>query len=65
LEEDLATHSSIFAWRIPWTKEPDRLQSRGLQRVGQDSRNLAQAHKTGAPEESKLPQGYGVRRPLQ
>ena len=33
LEEGIATHSSIFAWRIPWTKEPARLQSIGLQRV--------------------------------
>ena len=32
-EEDLATHSSILAWRIPWTEEPGRLQSMGLQRV--------------------------------
>ena len=33
LEEDMATHSSILAWRIPWTQEPGRLQSIGLQRV--------------------------------
>ena len=33
LEKGLATHSSILAWRIPWTEEPDRLQSMGLQRV--------------------------------
>ena len=32
----MVTHSSILAWRIPWTKEPDRLQSMGLQRVGHD-----------------------------
>ena len=30
----MATHSSILAWRMPWTEEPDRLQSIGLQRVG-------------------------------
>ena len=36
LEKDMATHSSILAWRIPWTEEPGRLQSMGLQRVGQD-----------------------------
>ena len=36
LEEVRATHSSILAWRIPWTEEPDRLQSMGLQRVGHD-----------------------------
>ena len=33
LEEGMATHSSILAWRILWTEEPGRLQSRGLQRV--------------------------------
>ena len=33
LEEGMATHSSILAWRIPWTEEPDRLQSMGSQRV--------------------------------
>ena len=33
-EEEMATHSSILAWRIPWTEEPGRLQSRGLQRAG-------------------------------
>ena len=35
-EEGMATHSSILAWRIPWTEEPGRLQSIGLQRVGHD-----------------------------
>ena len=34
LEEGMATHSSILAWRIPWTEEPGGLQSIGLQRVG-------------------------------
>ena len=36
LEKEMAIHSSVLAWRIPWTKEPGRLQSMGLQRVGQD-----------------------------
>ena len=36
LEEGMATHSSIFAWRIPWTEEPGGLWSIGLQRAGQD-----------------------------
>ena len=31
LEEGMATHSSILAWRIPWTEEPSRLKSMGLQ----------------------------------
>ena len=35
-EESMATHSSIVAWRIPWTKEPGRLQSMGSQRVGHE-----------------------------
>ena len=43
LEKEMATHSSILAWRIPWTEEPDGLQSIGLQRVGQDWSNLAAA----------------------
>ena len=34
LEKAMATHSSTLAWKIPWTEEPGRLQSMGLQRVG-------------------------------
>ena len=33
LEKGMATHSSVLSWRIPWTEEPSRLQSMGLQRV--------------------------------
>ena len=36
LEKEMATHSSILAWIIPWTEEPGRLQSMGLQRAGHD-----------------------------
>ena len=36
LEKEMAAHSSILAWRIPWTEEPGRLQSVGLQRIGHD-----------------------------
>ena len=36
LQEDMAAHSSILAWRIPRTEEPDGLQSMGPQRAGQD-----------------------------
>ena len=36
LEKEMSVHSSILAWKIPWTEEPGRLQSMGLQRVGQD-----------------------------
>ena len=42
LEKGMATHSSILAWRIPWTEGPGGLQSVGLQRVGHDCRDLAQ-----------------------
>ena len=44
LEEGTATHSSILAWRIPWTEEPGRLQSIGLQRIGHDWNNLTRMH---------------------
>jgi len=36
LEKEMATHSSILAWKISWTQEPGGLQSMGLERVGQD-----------------------------
>ena len=36
LEKEMATHSSILAWRIPWTEEPGKLQPMGSQRVGHD-----------------------------
>ena len=36
LEKEMAIHSSILAWKIPWTEEPDRLQSMGSRRVGHD-----------------------------
>ena len=36
LEKEMATHSSILAWKIPWMEEPGRLQSMGLQRLGHD-----------------------------
>ena len=38
LEKEMAIHSSTLAWKIPWTEEPDRLQSMGSQRVGQTER---------------------------
>ena len=34
LEKEMVTHSSILAWKMPWTEEPGRLQSMGSQRVG-------------------------------
>ena len=36
LEEEMATHSSTLAWRVPWTDEPAGLQSMGSQKVGND-----------------------------
>ena len=36
LEKEMAIHSSILAWKIPWMEEPDRLESMGSQRVRQD-----------------------------
>ena len=41
LEEGMAAHSDILAWRIPWTEEPGGLQSMRLQRVRHDSGDLA------------------------
>ena len=46
LEKGMATHSSICAWRIPWTEKPGGLQSTGFHRVGQDWSTLAQMHTT-------------------
>ena len=36
LKKEMATHSNIRAWKIPWTEDPGRLQSMGSQRVGHD-----------------------------
>ena len=41
LEEGMATHFSILAWRIPWTEKPGRLRSMGSQRVRHDQSDLA------------------------
>ena len=40
LEEEMAIHSSILAWEIPWTEEPGGLQSMGQQRAGQDWKTI-------------------------
>ena len=40
LEEEMAAHSSILAWEIPWTEEPGGLWSIGMQRIGHDQSNL-------------------------
>ena len=44
LEEGMAAHSSIPAWRIPWLEEPDELQSIGLQRIGHNWGDLSRIH---------------------
>ena len=36
LQEEMATHSSVLAWKTPWTEEPDRLQFMNSQRIGHD-----------------------------
>ena len=50
LEEGLATHSSILAWRIPWTEEPGGLQSTGSQRMRPDWSNWASRYPFSSPQ---------------
>ena len=51
LEKEIAIHSSILAWEIPWTEEPCRLQSMGLQESGMPAAKQQQQHFVlGAPE---------------
>ena len=47
LEKEMATHSSVLAWRIPGTEEPGGLPSMGLHRVGHDRSDLAAAMSPG------------------
>ena len=51
LEKAMAPHSSTLAWEIPWTEEPGRLQSIGLQRVRHDWVTTLQAAKKRLPEQ--------------
>ena len=44
LEKQMAIHSSILAWEIPWTEEPGRVQSMGSQRVGHDRGTNTHTH---------------------
>ena len=44
--DGIATHSSILAWRIPWTEAPGGLQSKGSQRAGHDWRDLARTYRS-------------------
>ena len=48
LEKEMATHSSILAWRIPWTEEPGGLQSMGSQRVSDMTEHLTLLHASAA-----------------
>ena len=48
----MATHSSILVWKIPWTEEPDGLQSMGSQRVRHDS--MMEQHETQMSERGKI-----------
>ena len=46
LEKEMATYSSILAWKIPWTEEPGRLQSMGLQKESRVGHNTTKVHST-------------------
>ena len=52
--QEMATHSSVLAWRIPWTEEPGGLQSMGSQRVGHDSGFTWVLEKAGKHQDSRL-----------
>ena len=54
LEKEMATHSSTFAWRIPWREEPGRLQSMGLHRVGQDWATLLSLSRISLPSIKRI-----------
>ena len=56
LEEGMATHSRISAWRVPWTEEPGGLQSMRLQRVGHNGASRAQTRNSfgSGDKEEKL-----------
>ena len=55
LEKEMVTHSSILAWRIPWTEEPGRLQSTGSQRVGHDRATNTYLPRTRPDTEPPVP----------
>ena len=68
LEKEMATRSSILAWRIPWTEEPGRLQSMGSQKVRENLATKESACNAGDP--SLIPglgrsPGEGIAYPLQ
>ena len=59
LEKEMATHSSIFAWRIPWTEEPGRLQSMGFQKL--DMTNMTKPPPTTENKEAYLDNHQGLQ----
>ena len=59
-KEGTATHSSILAWRIPWTEEPGGLQSMGSHRVGHDWSDWARTHACRIPVWWSLHTRYGL-----
>ena len=66
LEEGMATHSSILAWRIPWTEEPGGLQSTGSQRVRHDwagDRWIIQTGEAKRDRAAKKPEWWEEQRP--
>ena len=50
LQKGMATHCTIFAWRIPWTEDPGRLQSMGSQRVRHNTSTLFMFHRPEQPD---------------
>ena len=62
---EVATHSRILAWEIPWTEEPGRLQSLGLQRGGHDWSDWAQARMSNADLSPRSPQAPRLRQQRQ
>ena len=64
LEKEMATHSSLLTWRIPWTEEPGGLQSMGSKRVRQDWSNLAGKSTVGCRKHTTLPVHMGGLRYL-
>ena len=54
MEKEMATYSSILAWRIPWMEESGGIQPIGLQRVRHDRSNLASTHKAEKEGKSSL-----------
>ena len=58
MEKEMATHSSVLAWRIPWTEKPGRLQSTGSQRVGH---NWATSLSLSYPSESRQNENHNQK----